>query len=293
MLYSSTGHSLFELPREFTEVVKGFSAPFTSWLLHVPTRILFDAGEGVTPFLGNRVFLPEAVFLTHSHLDHVSGLLSFLSARQSMRGQPDKPLAVYFPLAAEPEFLQIKEHICRHLRDASFISWNSLVKGSRVAIRRWIVEAFETFHGIPSLGYRILEERTRLKPEYVGYNPDALKKLRESGQDLRMSHEHVTFAVTGDTGPGVQSTLFEDADWLVHECTFLDVSDRRGALHATTGDAFELAKQANVRHLMLYHFSQRYTMRQIEESVRQECVKSGFCGDVYCITGYTELPTWY
>lgn len=51
----STGHSLFKLPRQFTDIVKGFSAPFALWLLHVPIRILSDAGEGITPFLGNRV----------------------------------------------------------------------------------------------------------------------------------------------------------------------------------------------------------------------------------------------
>lgn len=293
MSNSSTGPSLFRLPRQFTDIVKGFSAPFASWLLHVPSRILFDAGEGITPFLGNRVFLPEAVFLTHSHLDHVSGLLSFLTARQSMRGQTDKPVAIYFPLAAEPEFAQIKEHICRHLHDASGISWNCLENGSRVAIRHWIVEAFETFHGVPSLGYRILEERSSLRPEYREHAPEALRKLRERGQDLRIIHEHVIFAFTGDTGPGLRASLFENADWLLHECTFLDIADRRGFFHAAISDAFELAVLANVKHLVLYHFSQRYTMQQIEETVRQECSRSEFKGEVYCITGYTESPTWY
>lgn len=175
----------------------------------------------------------------------------------------------------------------------SFISWHGLEKGDRVAIRHWNVEAFETFHGVPSVGYRILEERTRLKPEYSEHPPETLRRLRESGQDLRMTFEHVTFAFTGDTGPGVQPTLFDNADWLVHECTFLDTADRRGTFHAATSDAFELAMLAKVKHLVLYHFSQRYSMRQIEESVRQECAKSGFKGEVYCITGYTELPTWY
>ena len=293
MSHSVPAQSRFELPRHFTEMVKGFSAPFASWMLHVPGRILFDAGEGITPFLGNRVFLPEAIFLTHSHLDHVSGLLSFLSARRSMRGPTDKPLAIYYPVEGESEFVQIKEHIFRHLRDASFTSWNGLEDGDRVAIRHWIVEAFMTFHGIPSLGYRILEKRTKLKPEYVGNTPDVLQAIRESGQDLQTTQEHVTFAITGDTGPGIQSTLIQNADWLMHECTFLDIADRHGIFHASCRDAFELALSAKVKRLVLYHFSQRYTKQQIEDSIQHECSASGFKGEVYCVAGYTELPTWY
>ena len=77
------------------------------------------------------------------------------------------------------------------------------------------------------------------------------------------------------------------------QCTFLDISDHRGTFHASTKDAFDLAKQAKVKRLMLYHFSQRYTMRQIEESVREEWSKSSFRGEVYSIAGYTESPTWY
>lgn len=77
------------------------------------------------------------------------------------------------------------------------------------------------------------------------------------------------------------------------QCTFLDISDHRGTFHASTKDAFDLAKQAKVKRLMLYHFSQRYTMRQIEESVREKWSKSSFRGEVYSIAGYTESPTWY
>jgi len=71
---------------QLQQIVTGFAGPFASWVVHAPTRILFDAGEGVASVLQDRVFLPEAVCLTHDHLDHINGLASFLVARTTMRG---------------------------------------------------------------------------------------------------------------------------------------------------------------------------------------------------------------
>ncbi|MFM9964824.1 MAG: MBL fold metallo-hydrolase [Planctomycetaceae bacterium] len=65
--------------------IQGFAGSFASWFVYIPARILFDAGEGITSRLRNRVFLPEAVFLTHSHLDHISGLHAFLTAQLGNR----------------------------------------------------------------------------------------------------------------------------------------------------------------------------------------------------------------
>ena len=104
---------------------------------------------------------------------------------------------------------------------------------------------------------------------------------------------HVLFAFSGDTGPGLDLTLFQNADVLFHESTFLDPADREGLFHAALTEVFDLATQANVRHLVLYHFSQRYAATEILHAVETQRATTGFRGELSCVMGFTEPPEWY
>ncbi len=284
----------FALSSVLQQRILGFAGSFASWFLYVPARILFDAGEGITSRLRNRVFLPEAVFLTHAHLDHISGLHAFLSARNSMRGDNNKPLTVYFPDGAQAALQPLWQYIDALLPEGSNRPvWKPLQTGDRIPARNWTVEAFATRHGVPSLGYRILEARTRLKSEFERCLPDEIRQLRQSGTVVKENAEHVLFAFTGDTGPGLDTALFQKADVLFHESTFLNPADREGLLHSTMAEAFDLAAQADVRQLVLYHFSQRYTAAEIRHAIDTLREASGFKGQLACVAGFTEPPEWY
>ena len=82
-----TNGNLFTLPDALADNLEGFAAAFSSWFLYTPARALLDAGEGIASRLGNRVYLPEVVFLTHAHYDHIAGLTGFLLARTAARGE--------------------------------------------------------------------------------------------------------------------------------------------------------------------------------------------------------------
>ena len=69
----------------------------STWLLSCEYGILFDAGEGVGTSLGHKVFLPERLFFSHGHMDHIAGLPSLLGLRNAGYGSRDKPLAIYYP----------------------------------------------------------------------------------------------------------------------------------------------------------------------------------------------------
>lgn len=282
------------IPPALCQQIMGFAGSFASWFLHVPARVLFDAGEGITSRLRNRVFLPESVFLTHAHLDHISGLHSFLSARTSMRGDNNKPLTIYFPEGAEAALQPLWQYIDTLLHEGSHRpDWRPMKAGDRIPARNWTVEAFATRHGVPSLGYRILEPRTRLKSEFERCLPDEIRQLRQSGTVVKEDVEHVLFAFTGDTGPGLDTALFQKADVLLHESTFLNPADREGLLHSTMAEAFDLAAQADVRQLVLYHFSQRYTAAEIRHAIDALREPSGFKGQLACVAGFTDPPEWY
>jgi len=60
--------------------------------------MLIDAGEGVSTVLGNSVFAVKDVFLTHGHVDHISGLWGLVNTRNNAMGDREKTLRIHYPL---------------------------------------------------------------------------------------------------------------------------------------------------------------------------------------------------
>lgn len=289
-----TAGGLFSLPDPLASNLEGFAAPFSSWFLYTPARALLDAGEGIASRLGNRIYLPDVVFLTHAHYDHISGLTGFLLSRTSARGDAEKPVTVYYPRSAERGFRTVRDHVDAVVRHKTFpLAWRAVDAGERIAVRHWSVESFATKHSVPSLGYRFLETRRRLKPAHRGKVPTEIVALKKRQEDIQESYDHVILAFTGDTGPGLDPALFAEADVLLHEATFLKPEDREGGDHATAEEALVLARAARVKTLVLYHVSQRYWRRDIARTVPELQRKTGFTGRVAVVAGFTHPDGFY
>lgn len=285
---------LFTLPEPLVSNLEGFAAAFSTWFLFRPARALLDAGEGIASRLGNRVYLPEAVFLTHAHYDHISGLTGFLLSRTAARGDAEKPVTVTYPKSAERGFRTLREHVETVVRHPTFpLTWKAVEAGERIPVRHWLVEPFATKHSVPSVGYRFLEVRRRLKPEHRGKAPADFIRLKTEKRDLQEEYGHVVFAITGDTGPGLDPALFRDADVLLHEATFLNPKDREGTDHATAEEALVLAREANVKTLVLYHVSQRYFRRDIARIVSELIRKTHYAGRLAVVAGFTHTSGFY
>lgn len=286
---------LFELPEPLASNLEGFAAAFSSWFLFTPARALLDAGEGIASRLGNRVYLPEVVFLTHAHYDHLAGLTGFLLSRTAARGDAEKPVTVYYPKIAERRFGALREHVDAVLRHKTFpLTWHAVEIGERVKIRNWEVEAFPTKHSVPSVGYRFLEGRRRLKAHLRGKPQAEIVALKgKLGDGLYEPYEAIVLAITGDTGPGLEPSLLEHAEVLLHEATFLDPKDREGLDHATAEEALTLARDAHVEQLVLYHISQRYFFRDIRRVIPTLQRATGYTGRVTVVAGYTHPGGFY
>jgi len=271
-----------------TRDIAGFSrAMFSNWCWHEPFQLVIDAGEGLQLALGQKIWAPEVVALTHGHSDHVLGLPGFIASRRFAKGAQEKPLTVVFPEGNSGAHA-IRDLMARMWSSEQFpVAWLPLRAGGEFRLARTrVLRAFPTSHGgsDPTLGYAVLEERRRLKPEYAGLAEGEVRSLvREGGRDALMEgYRHVRFAHTGDAMP-IDPALVSGADLLVHDATFLDAEDRKWEIHATTTEALEVGRAAGVACLVLHHLSIRYDRTQALPALRQQVASSGFAGECWLL----------
>ena len=270
------------------ETMRGFSrGMYSNWLWHRPLQLLVDAGEGLQITLGTNVFSPSVLAITHGHSDHVLGLPGFVAARRFGKGATDKPLTIVFP-EGSVGVQAAREWIARAYAGVDFpITWVPAVAGASVAIgKNKRLEAIPVVHTANefALGYRVTETRKRMKPEFASWSQSEIEAAARSGKrdDLIEEVQHVAFVHSGDAMP-IDPSLAANADVLVHDATFLDPGDRREPIHATTEEALDVARRANVRSLVLYHLSIRYERATALPALRAQVAASGFTGNCWLL----------
>ncbi len=137
----------------------------------------------------------------------------------------------------------------------------------------YTLDTHKLSHPVESYGYRLTEpDGRRMLPERLAAHgikgPDVGRIQREgtvdgvSLDDVSEARRGQRFAFIMDTRlcEGVEK-LAEGCDLLAIESTFLDEDEQLAVNHGhlTAGQAARVAQEAGVRHLVLTHFSQRYS----------------------------------
>jgi ribonuclease Z len=277
------------------ETLRGFSrGMYANWLWHRPLQLLVDAGEGLQIALGSNVFSPSILAITHGHSDHVLGLPGLIAARRFGKGAVDKPLTIVFP-EGSVGVQATREWLGRAYAGVVFpLTWIAAVPGTAVPIgKNRQLEAITVRHTAnePALGYRVVETRRRLRPEFASMPQPEIEAAAKKGTraDLLEDAAHVLFAHSGDAMP-IDPSLVMSADLIVHDATFLNEPDRREPIHATTEEALDVARRASVKCLVLYHLSVRYDRQTAIPALRAQVASSGFTGDCWLLDDDVWVP---
>ena len=257
--------------------------------------LMFDAGEGAQiAYL--KAGLPwnkkMKIFVTHLHGDHCLGILGLLQT-MSLKKRTES-VEIYGPAG-------IEEFITANIKVLNFglpfpVFITIVNEGNVVDEKSYQVKCCEAQHGVPAFSYCFEEnERTGVfypdKAKELGVPEGKLWQELQNGNSIEVDGKKIDssqvtgekrlgkkIGISGDTRPTEKlQKFFKNSDYMSFDCTFsFDLKDRAiETNHSTAKEAAELAKNANVKNLILTHFSARYNdesvllneAKQIHESV--------------------------
>ncbi len=252
---------------------------------------LFDGGEGTQVSL-KRLNLKwkkiNAIFVSHTHADHVTGLPGILML--SAQVDRTEPLYIYGPP-------KIKEYIetSRKVLDM-YINYPIIIKEISApcivhATNEFQIRAFPLDHTKTCVGYT-LEEFDRpgeffpQKALELGVPCGPLWSKLQKGENVLISNGKTITPeqVLGPKRSGrkfsfVTDTLYKpsiidevrDSDLFVCEGMFEDdlIDQAKEKKHMTASQAATIAKEANVKRMCLIHYSPRYTDKELHILLEQ------------------------
>lgn len=261
-------------PRTFTNP--------TSQVLEIRNRLfLIDCGEGTQVQLRkNKIRFSKInhIFISHLHGDHFYGLVGLVSTFMLLNRTTD--LHIYGPKGIE-EVIKLQLKLSNSWTNYGLFFHELNSKESEVVFEddKVIVKTIPLKHRVYTNGFLFQEKVGDRK-----LNLDAVQNYEidkcyyqkiKNGKDITLDdgrvieNEKLTFdpipaksyAFCSDTVYNEAIIpIIENADVLYHEATFLDSEEALAGktMHCTAKQAARIALKANVKQLVLGHYSTRY-----------------------------------
>lgn len=247
--------------------IEGYSRAAVQSYWRIPElKLGFDLGGSPWDFMS----LPT-ICVTHAHLDHMAALPVYVARRRMMKMEPP---TIYVPepiLEPTDRLLKAWQRLDRGRMVCNLVG---VTPGQEIELsREHVLQAFETTHTVPSVGYCVWQRKRKLKPEFHGLDGNEIRDLRLSGVEVTAEVRTPIVCYTGDTSPGGLDgypPAFQ-AQILITELTFFRPDHRREKIHKFghmhLDDFVERAERFENELIVAMHFSARYLEQHIERMV--------------------------
>ncbi len=254
----------------------------TSQVLRIREKLfMVDCGEGtqlqMRKYKVNFSRLSH-IFISHLHGDHCFGLIGLISTLDLLGRTGDVFLHAEPALKSilQPQIDFFAPHLSFQVHYEDFNPRTSSVIYDDRSLK---VTTIPLVHRIPCAGFLFEEKQTsaHILPEMIKFHQIPIKNIAEikNGADFvtpegaiipnryltRPSEQAKRYAYCSDTAYSEKIIpLIEGVDLLFHESTFMeeDVRKAEKTNHSTAKQAATIAQKAQVKELMLGHYSARY-----------------------------------
>jgi len=247
-----------------------------------PDWMLFDCGEGTQyQLLHTNYSLPKLshIFISHLHGDHVFGLFGLLATRNMNNAQ--NPLTIVGPRGIK-KLLNSVFKIVESRFTYKIIFCEITSENTDFQIPHAEIKIVPLEHSIPSYAFVIQEEEKSgrfniEKAKSYGIPPGPIfgklkrrEKVKLENGKILDGNDFVEKPVPGrkiiiagdNRKPEILSPYFKNCNLLVHEATFTNAIKEKikdDYFHATSLRVAEVAERANLKNLILNHFSARFS----------------------------------
>lgn len=239
----------------------GFSLAGEESVIAAPElNVCFDVGRAPRD-----IICIDHVLLTHGHMDHAAGLAYYFSQRNFIGTSPGTAL-VPAPLEAPiRDLLRVWGSIEGHVSQATVIG---LRPGEEHELRRGLVaRTFAVNHGVPALGFSVVDVRLKLRPEFADKTGPELVALKKQGVQIQYTLEVPLVTYCGDTAEGgfLDLDIVRKARVLILECTFFDddhIRRARAGRHMHAKDVARILPRLDCEHVLISHVTRRTSLKQ-------------------------------
>jgi len=211
----------------------------------------------------------QHVFFTHSHGDHIAGVVRHCSSREMLGLPPPTYFIGKEDIDNFNSFMNSARKLCRSRMPYEV---QSMSPGDSVDVRKNLrVRSYRSIHRVPCQGYIVSSIKQKLRPELAVCSREELISRRKAGEVLTFDIETPLVSYTGDTTIDLfhRETQLQEVKILVTEVTFFDdnVNQKsakdRGHMHID--DIAENSHLFPQENIVLMHFSSRYSTAKVKQ----------------------------